>query len=75
MSFGTNANPSSLPPEIKQLFVRVFSRLPYNVLWKWDEDVLPGQTENIRIGKWFPQADLLSKFINISLIVWHKNAK
>ncbi|KAI5633119.1 UDP-glucoronosyl and UDP-glucosyl transferase domain-containing protein [Phthorimaea operculella] len=58
-SFGTNVDPATLPPERIQMFIRVFSKLPYDVLWKWNHDVLPGKTENIRISKWLPQSDLL----------------
>lgn len=72
MSFGTNTDPSLLPPEKIQTFVRVFSKLPYDVLWKWNEDELPGRSKNIRIGKWFPQSDLLSKLIvkNVSTVAF-----
>lgn len=64
MSFGTNVKPSLLPAEKIQIFANVFSQLPYNVLWKWNTDESPGKSENIKISKWFPQADLLSKFYN-----------
>nr|WMP40233.1 UDP-glucuronosyltransferase UGT33AX4 [Tuta absoluta] len=59
MSFGTNVDPANLPPETIQMFIKVFSKLPYDVLWKWNQDVLPGKTEKINISKWFPQSDLL----------------
>nr|UAX26436.1 UDP-glucuronosyltransferase [Galleria mellonella] len=59
MSYGTNVNPSHLPPEKIQMLVNVFSRLPYDVIWKWDKDELPGRSENIKISKWLPQSDLL----------------
>uniref|UniRef100_A0A2A4IVU8 UDP-glucuronosyltransferase n=1 Tax=Heliothis virescens TaxID=7102 RepID=A0A2A4IVU8_HELVI len=59
ISFGTNVKPSLLPPEKIQMLVRAFSKMPYNVLWKWDKDVLPGKSDNIRISKWLPQSDLL----------------
>ncbi|XP_073961008.1 UDP-glucosyltransferase 2-like [Choristoneura fumiferana] len=59
MSFGTNVDPSVLPPEKIQAFIKAFSALPYDVLWKWNEDELPGRTSNIRISKWLPQSDLL----------------
>ncbi|KAL0810822.1 hypothetical protein ABMA28_010134 [Loxostege sticticalis] len=68
ISFGTNVNPSQLPPEKIQILAKVFSELPYNVLWKWDKDVLPGQTENIKISKWLPQSDLL-RHPNIKLFI------
>ncbi|KAJ8708786.1 hypothetical protein PYW08_010168 [Mythimna loreyi] len=34
-------------------------QLPYEFLWKWDRDELPGCSMNIRIFKWFLQPDLL----------------
>ncbi|KAL0860430.1 hypothetical protein ABMA27_009819 [Loxostege sticticalis] len=68
ISFGTNVNPSQLPADKIQVLAKVFSELPYNVLWKWDKDVLPGQTENIRISKWLPQSDLL-RHPNVKLFI------
>ncbi|KAL0860415.1 hypothetical protein ABMA27_009809 [Loxostege sticticalis] len=59
ISFGTNVEPALLPPERIQKFINVFSKLPYDILWKWNQDELPGRTENIRISKWLPQSDLL----------------
>ncbi|CAB3225859.1 unnamed protein product [Arctia plantaginis] len=59
ISFGTNVDPSLLPPEIIQTLVNAFSKLPYDILWKWNKDELPGRTSNIRISKWLPQSDLL----------------
>ncbi|KAL0810823.1 hypothetical protein ABMA28_010135 [Loxostege sticticalis] len=68
VSFGTNVNPSQLPAQKIQVMVKVFSELPYNVLWKWDKDVLPGQSENIKISKWLPQSDLL-RHPNVKLFI------
>ncbi|XP_037300055.1 UDP-glycosyltransferase UGT5 isoform X5 [Manduca sexta] len=59
ISFGTNVMPSMLPPERIQILVKVFSKLPYDVLWKYDKDELPGRSKNIRLEKWLPQSDLL----------------
>ncbi|XP_026735894.1 uncharacterized protein LOC113499578 [Trichoplusia ni] len=59
LSFGTNVVPSDLPKEKIAIFTKVFSQLPYDVLWKWDKDDLPGRSDNIRIAKWLPQSDLL----------------
>ncbi|XP_046972446.1 uncharacterized protein LOC124539191 [Vanessa cardui] len=67
-SLGTNVTPSVLSPTIIQMLVKVFSQLPYNVLWKWDKDELPGQTKNIKIFKWLPQTDLL-KHPNVKLFI------
>ncbi|CAD0205786.1 unnamed protein product [Chrysodeixis includens] len=59
ISFGTNVDPTLLPEDRIQVLVKAFSQLPYDVLWKWNGDELPGRTENIRISKWLPQSDLL----------------
>ncbi|XP_013186739.2 UDP-glycosyltransferase UGT5 isoform X5 [Amyelois transitella] len=59
ISYGTNVSPSALPAEKIQMLARVFSRLPYDVLWKWDKDELPGKPKNVKISKWLPQSDLL----------------
>ncbi|XP_063541982.1 UDP-glucosyltransferase 2-like isoform X1 [Cydia strobilella] len=59
ISFGTNVDTSSLPREKVQSIINALSHLPYDVLWKWNQDELPGRTKNIRISKWFPQSDLL----------------
>ncbi|XP_013139129.1 PREDICTED: UDP-glucuronosyltransferase 2B17-like [Papilio polytes] len=59
LSLGSNIKSSNLPPPILHAIVKVFSRLPYDVLWKWDVDELPGRPSNIKISKWLPQSDLL----------------
>ncbi|XP_052751040.1 UDP-glucosyltransferase 2-like [Galleria mellonella] len=59
ISFGTNVNPSMLPKEKMQMLINVLSRLPYDVLWKWDKDEMPNQPQNIKTFKWLPQSDLL----------------
>lgn len=48
-------------PEKLKIFTDVLSQLPYDVLWKWDDDVLTGRPKNVRISKWLPQSDLLRK--------------
>ncbi|KAJ2944806.1 hypothetical protein O0L34_g1697 [Tuta absoluta] len=68
MSFGTNTDPTTLSQDTMQMFVKVFCQLPYDVLWKWSQDELPGRCLNIRIGKWFPQSDLL-RHPNVKLFV------
>ncbi|XP_050356517.1 UDP-glucosyltransferase 2-like [Nymphalis io] len=59
VSFGTNVLSGMMPEEKVKVIANVLSKLPYNILWKWDKDELPIKTKNIRISKWFPQPDLL----------------
>ncbi|XP_041986603.1 UDP-glycosyltransferase UGT5-like [Aricia agestis] len=59
VSFGTNALSTVLQTDKIKIIAKVLGQLPYDVLWKWDQDTLPGQTKNIKLSKWLPQADLL----------------
>ncbi|KAJ0171764.1 hypothetical protein K1T71_012527 [Dendrolimus kikuchii] len=59
ISFGTNIDPSMLPPQRIQTLMEGFSELPYDVLWKFDKDEMPGKSKNIKLSKWLPQSDLL----------------
>ncbi|CAG4992088.1 unnamed protein product [Colias eurytheme] len=59
ISFGSNAKSSLLPPEKVAVMTKVLSKLPYDIIWKWETDELPGKSSNIKIYKWLPQADLL----------------
>ncbi|KOB70382.1 UDP-glycosyltransferase UGT33F2, partial [Operophtera brumata] len=43
-------------------------KLPYDIIWKWDKDELPGRTDNIRISKWLPQSDLLTIAAGVPLL-------
>ncbi|XP_047539175.1 UDP-glycosyltransferase UGT5-like [Vanessa atalanta] len=67
-SFGTSINYSLIPLEKILIFIKVFSQLPYDVIWKWNDDVLPVKSKNIHVFKWLPQADLL-KHPNIKLFI------
>ncbi|CAH0715011.1 unnamed protein product, partial [Brenthis ino] len=58
MSLGTNSRPSSLPINTIRIITRVFAQLPYNVLLKWDGELV-GNPKNVKVLKWFPQSDLL----------------
>ncbi|CAH0697336.1 unnamed protein product [Spodoptera exigua] len=59
VSFGTNVDPTQFPADRIEVLVKTLSQLPYDILWKWNADVLPGRTDNIKIAKWLPQSDLL----------------
>lgn len=61
VSFGTNVLTSAISDETLKIMTKVFSELPFDILWKWDDNELPGKPENIKISKWLPQSDLLSK--------------
>lgn len=58
-SMGSMVRLSTLTPEQHLAFTTVFSRLRQRVLWKWEEDVMPNQPDNVKIAKWLPQRDIL----------------
>ncbi|XP_013139594.1 PREDICTED: UDP-glucuronosyltransferase 2B19-like [Papilio polytes] len=66
-SFGTNVQLSWLPQDKMAMFEKVLSRLPYNVIWKRDNDSAV-KSKNIKVYKWLPQADLL-RHPNIKLFI------
>lgn len=65
LSFGSNVKSAELKPEIRQIIIETLKDLPYDVLWKFENDSLPHKPENVRIEKWLPQQDVLA----------HKNIK
>ncbi|VVC99415.1 unnamed protein product [Leptidea sinapis] len=68
VSFGSNAKPSRIPRDKIDVMIKIFSTLPYDILWKWDADDLPGKSDNINFFKWLPQSDLL-KHPNIKIFI------
>lgn len=43
------------------VLTETFTELPYTILWKFEEEDLPGKPENVIMSKWFPQQDVLSE--------------
>ena len=48
-----------MPESYKKLFLNVFSKLKYHVIWKWGEDTMRNLPSNVMLSKWLPQQDLL----------------
>lgn len=60
MSLGSNVKSKDLTEETKTIFLNVFRKLPYDILWKFEDDKLANKSDNVKISKWFPQSDLLA---------------
>ncbi|XP_076295640.1 UDP-glucosyltransferase 2-like [Lasioglossum baleicum] len=58
-SLGSNAMSSDLPKETLQVFIDVFAKLPYKIVWKFEKD-MPNKPDNVFIGKWLPQQSILA---------------
>ncbi|KAF2360184.1 UDP-glucuronosyl/UDP-glucosyltransferase [Trinorchestia longiramus] len=69
MSLGSVARSSAMPQHYKDIFFSVFSKLPYKVLWKFEEN--PQQElKNVFVQKWMPQQDILAH-PNVKLFISH----
>jgi UDP:flavonoid glycosyltransferase YjiC (YdhE family) len=60
-SMGSNLRSADLPSEKRDAILKAFSKFKQRILWKWEDDVLPGQPENVKLGKWFPQQEVLGR--------------
>ncbi|XP_049817462.1 UDP-glycosyltransferase UGT5-like [Aethina tumida] len=69
-SMGSNLRSKNLPIEKRQSLLNVFSKLKLKILWKWEDDVLPGQPKNVKLNKWLPQPDVLAH-PNVKLFITH----
>lgn len=63
VSFGTNVLPSQMDEDLLDAFLDGFEALPYDVLWKFDDENLNKKIpKNVKTQKWFPQRDMLSEY-------------
>lgn len=69
-SLGSNVKSKNLPEERRQMLLKTFASLPQRVLWKFEDDQLPGKPDNVFISKWFPQPDILAH-PNVKLFITH----
>ncbi|XP_063921468.1 UDP-glycosyltransferase UGT5-like [Zophobas morio] len=69
-SMGSNLRSAELPPEKRDVFLSTFAKMKMKILWKWEEDVLPGQPKNVKLGKWLPQQEILAH-PNVKLFITH----
>ncbi|KAJ4448259.1 hypothetical protein ANN_10273 [Periplaneta americana] len=63
-SMGSMIRAETLPADKRDAFLQAFAELPQRVLWKWENDSLPGRPHNVKTAKWLPQFDVLSQFHN-----------
>nr|CAH7769285.1 unnamed protein product [Callosobruchus chinensis] len=61
-SMGSNIKSKDLPVEKRNAILDGFRKRKETILWKFEEDTLPGKPKNVIIRKWFPQQDILGEF-------------
>nr|AVT42225.1 UDP-glucuronosyltransferase 40AF2 [Lissorhoptrus oryzophilus] len=69
-SMGSQIKSKDMPLERRQILLNVFRRLKQKVLWKFEDEVLPGKPENVLIKSWMPQQDILAH-PNMKLFITH----
>ncbi|XP_045479526.1 UDP-glycosyltransferase UGT5-like isoform X3 [Harmonia axyridis] len=69
-SLGSNIKSSQMPRSRVQEILQVFSKLKQVVIWKWEEEDLPGKPTNVVVKKWLPQNEILAHK-NIKLFITH----
>lgn len=58
-SWGSMVKASSIGPKMLTEVLQVIASLPQKVIWKWEQEDLPGKPKNLMVKKWLPQADIL----------------
>ena len=69
-SLGSGMRSADLDKERVRRLIRTFKKLKQRIIWKWEDDNFPEKTSNIKIGKWWPQKDLLAH-PNVALFITH----
>ncbi|XP_063531231.1 UDP-glycosyltransferase UGT4-like [Cydia strobilella] len=59
VSFGSLLRSHSMSDHKRKQFLEAFTRIPQKVIWKWGNDSFPEQSEDLLVGSWFPQLDIL----------------
>lgn len=62
ISWGSMLRTFSLDPNKVQAILRAFENLPFNVIWKWENDNVPTKSNKFLFVKWAPQFRLLCKY-------------
>lgn len=69
-SLGSNPFSKNMPMDRRQMVTEALAELPFKVLWKFEGDDFDGRPENVKLAKWVPQQDVLSKFSMVPHHFW-----
>ncbi|KAH8351314.1 hypothetical protein KR084_003526 [Drosophila pseudotakahashii] len=69
-SMGSNVKSKDLPQETRDTLLKTFAKLKQRVLWKFEDDDMPGKPANVLIKKWYPQPDILAH-ANVKMFITH----
>lgn len=66
-SMGSNLQSRYFPEEKRKSILGAFSKLKLKVLWKFEDENLPGIPPNVKLKKWLPQQDILGEY---NQLIW-----
>uniref|UniRef100_A0A1L8E1Y1 Putative udp-glucuronosyl and udp-glucosyl transferase n=1 Tax=Nyssomyia neivai TaxID=330878 RepID=A0A1L8E1Y1_9DIPT len=70
LALGSKTRSKDMSKEKLEAFNKVFKEMPdVGVFWKWEDNVMPGQVDNVVIGTWLPQYELLMHGNNTKLLI------
>lgn len=69
MSLGSNVRSSDLSEEKLSIFLNKFKTIKQKIIWKFEGN-LPNKPDNVIIGKWLPQNDILAH-PNVKVFISH----
>nr|XP_022921064.1 UDP-glucuronosyltransferase 1-2-like [Onthophagus taurus] len=69
-SLGTNVRVSDIPSDGLDVIKKCLGKLPFKIIFKFDEDEIADAPKNFYVRKWFPQPAVLSH-PNIKLFISH----
>ncbi|KAA0190886.1 hypothetical protein HAZT_HAZT002560, partial [Hyalella azteca] len=69
MSLGSMLNSSIMPEAAKQAFFSAFEKLPFKVIWKFEQEP-PKPLRNVLMKSWLPQQDVLAH-PNVKVFIYH----
>ncbi|CAH0555379.1 unnamed protein product [Brassicogethes aeneus] len=69
-SMGSNIRSKDFPEKMRTNLLNVLKSLKQRVIWKFEDENLPGKPDNVLISKWLPQNDILGHQ-NVKLFITH----
>ena len=69
-SMGSYIQSKDWTVEKREALTKAFGKLKQKVLWKYENETLPGNPGNIMIGSWLPQRDILAH-PNVKVFITH----
>lgn len=60
VSFGSVLKANQMADSLRLKLLTVFKNVKQRVIWKWETETMEGKPDNVFLGKWLPQQDILA---------------